>query len=198
LLDTCAGDYAAWRALSALQPDGVLDGTQVLLVAQEKGPSNAVEIGSFAVLTKPLYVERATDAITAYLNGVQNGDVLIADEDPHVRQILTEALSAVGCKVAVAADGVEAMRCAVTRKPHIVVMSLTLRGSNGVTTLASLRANPTLRDIPILMLVPRELTSEQMEQLQNAVNTLTKSGEVPLKPLVEMIRAALQAQAVVA
>lgn len=191
LLDTCAPDYAAWRALTALQPDGVLDGTRVVLLAQDCDSMNAVEIGYFTILTKPLFVERATDAIMAYMNGDENGHILIADEDPHTRQILTEALTATGCKVTGAAEGAEAMRMARTRRPNVMVLSLTLRGANGVTALANLRGQPSLRDIPVIMLVPRELTDAQMENLQASVDELAGSGEIPIKPLVNVIRAAL-------
>ncbi|MGQ0815062.1 MAG: ATP-binding protein [Gemmatimonadota bacterium] len=192
MLDACAPDYAAWRALSALQPDGVLEGTRVILVAQDNESLNAVEIGEFGILTKPIFVERATDAITAHLGHLPDGNVLIADEEPHVRQILTDALAAAGCKVASAVDGAEAIRLAATRKPDVLLLSLTLRDPNGVTALANLRANPTLHEIPILMLVPRELTTEEMEQLQAAVNALSRSGEVPARPLVDLIRSALR------
>jgi DNA-binding response OmpR family regulator len=194
LLDACAPEHSAWRALSSLQPDSVLDGTRVVLIAQERQSMNGVELGRFSILTKPIYVERASDAIAAHIEGSDNCQVIVADEDPHVRQILTDALTATGCNVIAAADGSEAIRLASTRKPNVIILSLTLRGSNGVTTLANLRANPTLSDIPVVMLVPRELTVEQMVQLQDAVETLTASGEVPSKPLAETIRKALAAE----
>ena len=117
--------------------------------------------------------------------------MLVADEDPHVRQILTDALSATGCTVIVASEGTEALRLAGSRKLSVVILSLTLRGSNGITTLASLRANPALRDIPVVMLVPRELSSEEMDQLQEAVTELADSGELPTTPVVQTIRTAL-------
>jgi CheY-like chemotaxis protein len=76
------------------------------------------------------------------------------------------------------------------RKPDLMLISLTLRGSNGVTTLATARANPRLRDIPVIMLVPRELTSEQMDQLSDAVNSILASGEVPIRSVVDLLRVA--------
>ena len=191
VLDTCAPDFAAWRALVALQPDGVLDGTRVVLVAQEHESVNAVEIGDFGILTKPIFVERATDAILAYLPDPKRRHVLIADEDAHVREILTEALTPAGCRITVAGDGAETVRLASARKPDVLLLSLTLRGSNGLTSLANIRSNANLAAIPILMLVPRELAVEQMEQLQASVSELIGSGEVSPRSLVETIRTAL-------
>ena len=85
------------------------------------------------------------------------------------------------------------MRLASARKPDVLLLSLTLRGANGLTSLANLRANPNLTKIPILMLVPRELAVEQMQQLQASVSELTGSGEVSPRSLVETVRTAIAA-----
>src|SRR5690606_27435099 len=55
LLDACAPGFAAWRALTALQPDGVLAGTRVVLIAQDTQELSAAVLGEFSVLTKPIY-----------------------------------------------------------------------------------------------------------------------------------------------
>lgn len=195
VLDANAPDYAAWRALSALQPDGVFAGTRVVLVAQERESLDAIEIGAFATLTKPIFIERSTDVILAHLNGAEHRLVLVADEDPHVRQILAEALSAAGCRVTAAAEGAEAIRLAAARKPDVILLSLTLRGQNGVATLGKLTTISSLRAVPILMLVPRELTPDQMAQLQAAVSDFVGSGNLRTRPLIETIRTALDTDA---
>jgi CheY-like chemotaxis protein len=190
VVDACAPEHAAWRALTSLQPDGALEGTRVLLLAQPRESMNAVELGDFSILTKPIFIERVADIIAGRATGVESPLVLIGDEDPHVRQILSEALTVAGCRVTQAADGAEVLRIAGMRKPDLMLISLTLRGSNGVTTLATARANPRLRDIPVIMLVPRELTSEQMDQLSDAVNSILASGEVPIRSVVDLLRVA--------
>ncbi len=190
VLDACAPDHSAWRALTSLQPDGVLEGTRVLLLAQPRDSVNAVELGEFSILTKPIFIERVAEAITAHAGDAESPLVLIADEDPHIRQILSDALTVPGFRVTAAADGTEALRIASMRRPDVMLLGLTMRGMNGVATLATARANPMLRRIPVIMLVPRELTAEQMTQLTDSVNEVTGSGEVPIRPLVELLRTA--------
>jgi PAS domain S-box-containing protein len=190
VIDAYAPDFAAWRALTSLQPDGVLEGTRVLLLAQPRDSMNAVELGEFSILTKPIFIERVAEAIAGRTGDSESPLVLIADEDPHVRQILSEALTAANARVTAAADGSEALRIAGMRKPDLMLVSLTLRGQNGVATLATARANPMLRDIPVVMLVPRELTGDQMQQLHESVMQITGSGEVPIRPIMELFRMA--------
>ena len=188
VLDAGAPDYGAWRALTSLQPDGVLQGTRVMLLAQSRDSMNAVELGDFSILTKPIFIERVTDAIAQRAGDAESPLVLIADEDPHVRQILSEALTATGCRITGAADGNEALRIASMRKPDLMLVSLTLRGMNGVTTLATARANPVMREIPVVMLVPRELSTEQMDQLNDSVRAILGSGEVPTRSILDLLR----------
>ncbi|HEX6064995.1 MAG TPA: ATP-binding protein [Longimicrobiales bacterium] len=188
VLDACAPDFSAWRALTSLQPDGVLEGTRVLLLAQPRESINAVELGEFSILTKPIFIERVAEAIARQAGSADSPLVLIADEDPHVRQIISEALTASGCRITQAAEGAEALRIAGMRKPDLMLISLTLRGSNGVTTLATARANPMLRSIPVIMLVPRELSGEQMAQLTEAVHGVLASGEIPIRSLLDLLR----------
>ena len=188
VLDACAPDFSAWRALTSLQPDGVLEGTRVLLLAQPRESINAVELGEFSILTKPIFIERVAEAIARQAGSADSPLVLIADEDPHVRQIISEALTSSGCRITQAAEGAEALRIAGMRKPDLMLISLTLRGSNGVTTLATARANPMLRGIPVIMLVPRELSGEQMAQLTEAVHGVLASGEIPIRSLLDLLR----------
>jgi CheY-like chemotaxis protein len=101
-----------------------------------------------------------------------------------------DALTASGCRITGAADGNEALRIASMRRPDLMLVSLTMRGLNGVATLATARANPMLRQIPVVMLVPRELSAEQMAQLSDSVSEVIGSGEVPIRPLVELLRSA--------
>ena len=46
VLDVAAPDNAAWRALTALQPEGAVDHTRVLLVAQDPSSWNALELAN--------------------------------------------------------------------------------------------------------------------------------------------------------
>ena len=75
-----------------------------------------------------------------------------------------------------------------------MLLSLTLRGANGIATLAKLRSHSGLANVPVLMLVPRELTAEQMEQLQAAVAEFTEKPHIEPQPIAELIRAALRSE----
>ena len=68
--------------------------------------------------------------------------VLIVDDSPEVRSGLSAwFLGQVGnCAIAEAASGEEAIRCAASSPPHLVVMDVKLPGMNGFEATRRLRA----------------------------------------------------------
>ncbi len=77
--------------------------------------------------------------------------VLIVEDDPHARELLTQHISAGGYRVAVARDGEEALRLARELKPDAVTLDMMLPKVDGMGVLASLKADPATADIPIVV-----------------------------------------------
>jgi DNA-binding response OmpR family regulator len=78
--------------------------------------------------------------------------ILVVDDDPELRGLLSEYLSDVGFAVDLAGDG-EQMRQAMARTmPDAIVMDLMLPGTDGLTLTREVRAKSS---VPILMLSAR-------------------------------------------
>jgi len=63
--------------------------------------------------------------------------ILIADDDPHIRQLLAFALEKAGYEVVEAEDGEAALERAQSAAPDLLVLDLNmprLNGLNGLTT----------------------------------------------------------------
>lgn len=78
--------------------------------------------------------------------------VLVVDDDPELRNLLSEYLADVGFVVDLAGDG-EQMRLAMRRaEPDVIVMDLMLPGTDGLALTREIRAKS---NVPILMLSAR-------------------------------------------
>ena len=66
--------------------------------------------------------------------------ILVADDDPHIRDVLRYALGREGWSVAEAADGQAALAEARARKPALIVLDVMLPEADGLAVCRALRA----------------------------------------------------------
>ncbi|HEY1403377.1 MAG TPA: response regulator, partial [Pyrinomonadaceae bacterium] len=78
--------------------------------------------------------------------------VLVVDDDPVARDLLQRALGKAGFKVECATDGEEALQLARVLRPEAITLDVMMPGIDGWATLAALKADPQLADIPVIML----------------------------------------------
>ena len=89
--------------------------------------------------------------------------VLIVDDDPDSRSICTTFLRHFRYEVVEAWDGEEAVRLAADVRPDVIVMDITLPRLDGWEATRRIRANPSTRGIPIVMLTARALAMDRDE-----------------------------------
>ncbi|MEP9358787.1 response regulator transcription factor [Sphingomonas sp. KR3-1] len=82
-----------------------------------------------------------------------NRTILVADDDPHIRQLLVFALAKAGLETIEAADGEEALHLAETRQPDLIVLDINMPRMDGLEVCRRLRAEGGM---PILFLSSRD------------------------------------------
>ena len=81
-----------------------------------------------------------------------SGLVLVIDDDPHMRDLVGRFLVKEGFIVRSAADGAAGLELAVQLKPDAILLDVTMPRLDGWSVLSRLKADPTLSDIPVVML----------------------------------------------
>jgi two-component system OmpR family response regulator len=82
---------------------------------------------------------------------VASARVLVVDDNSLQRDVLADVLTSEGYDVRVAATGAEAIASARASPPDILVLDLLLPDTDGATVLASLRAEPALGALRVLV-----------------------------------------------
>jgi diguanylate cyclase (GGDEF)-like protein len=100
--------------------------------------------------------------------------LLVADEDPESRAMVTAILSD-AYDVLFARDGLEALQLAHTARPDVVLMDLYMARLDGLAALQALRAEPLTAELPVILVSARgdELTRARSLDL-GAVDFLQK------------------------
>ena len=104
--------------------------------------------------------------------------VLLVDDNSQIRQLLALGLEESGYDIVEAATGVESLEQARTTRPDLIVMDLAMPDGNGDEAIASLKADPLTRDIPVIvltamlhgLLIDRVIAAGAAEILHKPVN----------------------------
>ena len=90
------------------------------------------------------------------LRGVSNAPrVLVVDDDPVIRRLITVNLELEGFRVAEAVDGQAALEAVAERTPHVIVLDVAMPRLDGLATTAALRADPATSEIKIVIVSAR-------------------------------------------
>jgi DNA-binding response OmpR family regulator len=114
--------------------------------------------------------------------------VLVVDDEPSIAQIAGDYLRHAGFAVITAANGVDALAAARTRRPDLIVLDLGLPRMDGLDVARALRRDG---DVPIIMLTARIEESDRLTGLElGADDYMTK----PFSPreLVARVRSVLR------
>ena len=77
--------------------------------------------------------------------------VLVVEDDPSVRGLLQTLLAAEGYEVATASDGLAGLVKATSSPPSLVLLDLMMPDLGGVRVLEEIRSDPTMSDIPVIV-----------------------------------------------
>ncbi|MGN6243328.1 MAG: response regulator [Motilibacteraceae bacterium] len=117
--------------------------------------------------------------------------VLVADDSPTLRRIVSTVLEREGFRCVTAEDGVEAVQAAFRLQPDVVVMDVQMPRVSGYVAARLLKDDWQTAEIPIVVLTSLDAASDRYWGLQTGADLfLTKDFEAP--ELVEAVREVLR------
>ena len=78
--------------------------------------------------------------------------VLVVDDEPDMRIFLTTLLETNGFKPISAEDGRQGLEMARKNKPSLIILDVMMPKESGVTMYRELKLDPSLKEIPVIML----------------------------------------------
>lgn len=106
--------------------------------------------------------------------------LLVVDDSPSSRRIVSEALRNQGYEVITAEDGEQALDVAFRRKPNLIVLDIVLPKQNGFQVCRRLKAEPSTRHVKVVLLSSKVLaTDKQWGMKQGADGYVTKPFVLP-------------------
>ena len=87
--------------------------------------------------------------------------VLVVDDSPAIRTLLTVNLELEGYDVRAAADGEEGLEIVAQWHPHVVTLDVVMPRLDGFETLERLRADPATAELPVVMVTARAQAADR-------------------------------------
>jgi two-component system cell cycle response regulator DivK len=132
--------------------------------------------------------QTSTDTIYASQSSMpRKKRILIVEDNSDYRELLAVLLTRSGYDVAEATSGLEAIDQARATRPNLIIMDLGLPGITGDEATARLKADPSTRDIPVIVNTAFQQGTSLVERaIAGAAQILHKPTN--LKGLQEMVR----------
>jgi two-component system cell cycle response regulator DivK len=89
--------------------------------------------------------------------------ILVVEDQEDNRRILRDLLTSVGYDVLEALTGPEGVAMAETLRPNLILMDIQLPGLDGYEVTRRIKANPTLRPIPIVAVTSFALSGDDIK-----------------------------------
>jgi CheY-like chemotaxis protein len=104
---------------------------------------------------------------------VEHAPILVVEDDPDSRVMLTTALELDGHEVVAAANGAEAFQLARRHHPCLIILDLMMPVMNGEAFRRAQLDDPELRDIPVLVLSAHPNASHLAREM-HAIDAIAK------------------------
>lgn len=111
--------------------------------------------------------------------GPRKRRVLVVDDDPNARLLLTSLFTEMGWDVAEARDGLEGVSAAAAAPPDLIVLDVDMPRLSGADALVRLRAAAATAKVPVMMATARQTLDDVERCLQRGANDyVTKPYEL--------------------
>jgi len=116
--------------------------------------------------------------------------ILCADDDPDILALFALRLEGAGFRVLRAADGEEALALAREAHPSVAVLDVMMPRLTGIEVLEALRADPSTRDLRVILVSARAQQSDVEHGLATGADAyLPKPFQAA--DLIELVRSLL-------
>jgi chemosensory pili system protein ChpA (sensor histidine kinase/response regulator) len=123
--------------------------------------------------------------------------IFFIEDDPVVVKVYGSKFEREGYRVAVAVDGLDAMKNLLRVKPDLVILDLMMPKLNGVDVLKYIRSTPELKATPVIILSNAHMTALAQEAAAiGAEKALLKSSCTPNR-LLDIITGLLSGEEMV-
>jgi PAS domain S-box-containing protein len=176
LLDLQLPKLDGWQVLTALKQDPATASIPVVVVTATEEHELPSDLAVQEFFVKPLgredFLRRLRAVLPDLFDRARPLTVLVIDDEPADRKLLSDLLAAEGGQVLTAGGGREAVEHLQKMRPDLIVLDLMMPEMDGFHMVEAIRGRPDCQDVPILIVTAKDLTENERESLKGRIQAL--------------------------
>jgi two-component system sensor histidine kinase and response regulator WspE len=113
--------------------------------------------------------------------------ILVVDDSPLTRELLSSLLEAVGYDIVTAGDGLEAMDRLGKEAVEMVVSDLEMPNMDGLELTRRVKSHPTLRNLPVIIVTTRGSDQDRKRGMDAGADGYITKGDLVRQDLVDVV-----------
>jgi len=186
LLDVMMPELDGWSVLGVMKSDPELARVPVVLHTMVDERARGISLGASEYLVKPVDRNVLLETVRSLCEDRERA-VLIVEDDDATRELVRRTVEGEGWRVAVAEDGQQALDLLAQQVPSLVLLDLMMPHVDGFEVLSTMRADPRLVDVPVVVLTAMTLGDEDLARLRGQVESLLLKGSLASDALLDEV-----------
>ena len=176
-LDASGPTSDGWSVMGELKSDLDLAAIPVILLTLKDGQTDAgFTLGAAEFLVKPVDSVLLGRVLHRHLRYPPDGHVLLVEDDPVLREIMTRMIEHEKYPVTVAENGLRALELVKQNLPKLIVLDIMMPVMDGFQFLGELRQRKEWENIPVVVLTAKTLSPEEREFLSARTASVLQKG----------------------
>jgi CheY-like chemotaxis protein len=177
-LDVFLPDMLGWTLLTQLKQDPATRHIPVQMITVDEDRQHGLTSGAFSFMRKPARSEELTAAMARIKEfATPRRKRLLVVEDDAAEQLSIGALLAHDdIEIGTASSGADALEALRAERYDCVVLDLRLPDLSGFDVLDAIRADDSLRDLPVVVFTGKDLSAEEDLRLRSMARSVVIKG----------------------
>lgn len=191
VLDIMLDGESSWGFLSRLKASSRTRDIPVLVVTVTNKEQKARALGADEFWLKPV----DQDQLLRKLHALRAGNparVLVIDDDPRARYLVSRFLDHGPYHVVEAGSGAEGIAVAREQRPHVILLDFLLKGTTAFDVVDELKADPLTRHIPVIVVTSHTLGTQDLDRLASQTEGVVPKQSLSRELAINRIRDALR------
>jgi CheY-like chemotaxis protein/two-component sensor histidine kinase len=191
-LDIMMPGRDGWQVLYDLKKNPDTQNIPVIICSILENREKGFSMGAADYLAKPILEEELVEAVNRLNNNEEFQDILVVEDNPDDLAFIEKTFAGQErFQIRFAKDGSQALVDTRVKLPDLIILDLFMKDLDGFTLLETLKADPALRDIPVVVITSNEPDSEQQERLNEFSQTMLKKNALDEHELLANIERVL-------